>query len=73
LFGVESVQDLRRIGLGENEKFTERLTAKGVPDAVCDCLFKEYVEGTSSSYSLSSSVKKARAVDDVVNEVFSDF
>jgi len=51
--------------------FTEILTAKGVPNAVCDLSFKKYVDGTSSSS--SSSVKKAHAVDDVVNEVFSEF
>jgi len=38
-----SKEDLQNIGRGDYESFKKDLSAKGVPDAICDLLFEKYV------------------------------
>jgi len=42
-YGVGEEEDLQNISDNKKE-FAERLSAKGVPDAICDLLFEKYVE-----------------------------
>jgi len=41
--GATTEEKLQRVGQGDYDKFTEKLLAKGVPDAICEMLYKQYV------------------------------
>lgn len=49
LYGVTNEEELQIVSVNKDQReFTEKLTAKGVPDAICDLLFDKYVAGDKS-------------------------
>eukprot|EP00514_Thraustochytrium_sp_LLF1b_P009160 CAMPEP_0184558910 /NCGR_PEP_ID=MMETSP0199_2-20130426/46158_1 /TAXON_ID=1112570 /ORGANISM="Thraustochytrium sp., Strain LLF1b" /LENGTH=110 /DNA_ID=CAMNT_0026956185 /DNA_START=1172 /DNA_END=1501 /DNA_ORIENTATION=+ len=48
-YGAVTEESLKAIGRGDYDNFCEKLTAKGVPDAICDLLFEKYVAPAQST------------------------
>jgi len=44
VYGATTEEKLKSVGQGDYDKFTLKLAAKGVPDAICDLLFEKYVD-----------------------------
>ena len=42
-YKVKKLEHLQNIGRGDYDKFKTDLSAKGVPDSICDLLFEKYV------------------------------
>jgi len=38
-----TLEKLQNVGRGDYDKFTEKLSAEGIPKAICDLLFEKYV------------------------------
>ena len=43
VYGATTQEKLQGVGQGKYAEFTRKLAAKGVPDAICDLLFAQYV------------------------------
>ena len=68
VYGVTTEEDLQGVAgqPPDDEKFMRKLAAKGVPDAICDMLFGEYVskKKRSASGTLTSARPVKRALHD---------
>ena len=53
-------EKLLNVGRGDYDKFTEKMSAKGVPDAICDLLFEKYVATKKRSASDESDGDRKR-------------